>query len=323
MTARSLLRFLPLSLALLALTTGARECEGPAPDGSCELGGVIYANGDSMPSRDGCNTCTCIDGEPSMCTEAECPVGPACVVDGVSYPDGSSGIPAPDGCNSCTCDGGALACTEIACPPMGGACVVDGVSYPDGATDVPAPDGCNTCHCDDGTVTACTEIGCTPPPGACSVYGESYPAGWVPSPDGCNTCRCSPDGEVSYECTEAVCGPPAIEVCTAWSSPFMTDAFDLSAIRVTGDILEADVAYSGGCAHHYFRLCYDPAFLESNPVQVNLRLEHDGQADPCEAYPMETRSFDLTPLADAYRAGYGVEHDRVLLRLGDGAEYSF
>ena len=83
------------------------------------------------------------------------------------------------------------------------------------------------------------------------------------------------------------------------------------------------MSYSGGCASHYFRLCYDSAFLESFPVQANLRLEHDSQGDMCEAYPTETRQFDLRPLADAYRAAYRTENGTVILRLGDGATYPF
>lgn len=47
---------------------------------------------------------------------------PACKVDGVVYPDGTSGIPDPTSCNGCTCKAGALSCTEIYCPtpcPLG------------------------------------------------------------------------------------------------------------------------------------------------------------------------------------------------------------
>ncbi len=316
-------RVLPLAALALALTTGAHECEhdGPPP-GSCEVGGVIYEDGmGGVPSPDGCNTCVCSAGALTSCTEAECPPpGGACVVGGVTYPDGARGIPAPDGCNSCACSAGALACTEIACTPPDGSCVVRGITYPDGATGVPAPDGCNTCSCESGVVTGCTELACAGP--ACSVYGRSYADGWAPAPDGCNTCACE-DGQVSVACTEIACATPVIEACTAWSAPFTSDAFDLNGVAVAGDNLEVSVAYSGGCANHYFRLCYEPAFLESNPVQVELRLEHDGQGDPCEAYPSETRAFDLRPLAAAYNAAYGASGGTVHLRLGEGASYTF
>ncbi|MGE0785407.1 MAG: hypothetical protein AB7S26_06955 [Sandaracinaceae bacterium] len=314
------LRSVPLVFGFVALTMGARECETPAP-GSCVVDGVTYANGSSAPSPDGCNTCSCIDGEITACTERACaPPDGMCEVDGVFYPHGTSGIPAPDGCNTCVCNAGALACTEIGCAPPDGACVVDGVSYPSGSGGIPSPDGCNVCGCNDGLLI-CTERACAPEPGVCSVFGTAYADGWLPSPDGCNSCGCD-DGHNAGICTEIACGPIAIEACTAWSSPFVSDRFDLNGVTLSGDTLTADVAYSGGCAPHYFRLCYD-AFLESNPVQVDLRLEHDAQGDECEAYPSESRSFDLGPLADAYRAGYGTPNGRLILRIGDGLDYTF
>lgn len=247
-------------------------------------------------------------------TQCEAPPG-SCTVDGVVYEDGARDIPAPDGCNVCFCEDGALACTERACLPDEGECIVGDVSYPNGSSNVPAGDGCNTCSCSDGQLVACTEIACS----SCSVYGETY-TGSAPSNDGCNTCGCE-DGRVTAACTRIGCGPIAIEPCTAWSE-FPSDAYDLGEVAISGDTLSATVSYSGGCEPHYFRLCYD-AWLESFPVQVEVRLEHDGQNDACEAYPTETREFDLRPLADAYRELYAAENGTVIVRLGAGAEYTF
>lgn len=253
------------------------------------------------------------------CDSGEPPPG-SCEVDGVVYDDGTYGVPAPDGCNTCSCEDGVVSgCTEIACP-TDGTCVVDGVSYPDGSS-VPAADGCNTCSCDAGTVTACTEIACAPPGGACSVFGVSYDAGWAPSSDGCNTCDCTA-GHIGAACTDRACALPLIEECTAWSE-FPSHSFDLDAVRVDGDTLSVDVSYSGGCEAHFFRLCYEPGFLESFPVQADLRLEHDSQNDTCEAYLSETRQFDLRPIAASYAAGYGEEHATVILRIGDYPHYVF
>lgn len=42
--------------------------------------------------------------------------GRSCVVNGVTYPDGSVNVPAGDGCNVCSCSGGVLGCTKKACP---------------------------------------------------------------------------------------------------------------------------------------------------------------------------------------------------------------
>jgi hypothetical protein len=239
----------------------------------------------------------------------------------MTYPDGATDVPAPDGCNTCSCEDGELtACTEIACEPPDSSCIVGGIAYPDGASDVPAPDGCNTCSCEDGELTACTEIACGPNDTACTVFGQSYPGDWAPAPDSCNTCLCE-DGMIRDGCTKIACAPAEIVPCNSLS-PFESDPFDLESVSVNGDLLEVDVAYSGGCQPHYFRLCY-AGFLESSPVETNLRLQHDGQGDPCEAYPSETRVFDLSPLKADYRSSYGTDSGTIRLRLGDGADYSF
>ncbi|MEM9189363.1 MAG: hypothetical protein AAGF12_09315 [Myxococcota bacterium] len=317
-------RLLFVSLATLfgLLAMGVDSCGDSHTTGVCTVDGVVYANGDrGVPAGDGCNTCTCTDGAVGGCTEIACPPGGgSCTVEGMVYADGRTGIPSADGCNTCSCDKGSLICTERGCPPAGGACLVNGVSYPNGSTDVPAPDGCNTCSCEDGLVTGCTEIACPPGGPACSVFGVLYSDGWAPAPDGCNSCGCE-NGMVNGVCTEAGCGPIPIEECGP--SSFVSHPFDLGPATITGDTLDIEVSYSGGCAPHYFRLCYDPSFLESNPVQANVRLEHDSQRDPCEAYPTEQRSFDLTPLRNAYRDAYRTSSGSVILRLGPGVRYNF
>jgi hypothetical protein len=306
----------------LPLALGARECEGddPPPPGVCRVGDRVYEDGDtSVPARDGCNTCTCNDGRLVECTARACPDDGACELGGMYYANGTGGIPAPDGCNTCSCEDGVLLCTEIACPPPDGSCVVAGMSYPSGSTGIPAPDGCNTCSCEDG-VLGCTERAC-PPAGECSIFGTEYAEGWAPSSDGCNSCSCV-DGEVQLDCTERGCGALPIEPCENFSS-FMSDHYAIEGMRVEGDMLSLDLGYSGGCVpHDYFRLCY-AGFLESLPVQVELRLEHDGQGDACEAWETSTRTFDLTALADRYRELYRTEHASVILRLGEGATYTF
>lgn len=309
-------------LGVAMLTMGVDSCGDSHEAGVCTVNGVSYANGDrGVPAGDGCNTCSCENGSLTGCTEIACPPGGgACVVDGVAYADGATGIPAPDGCNTCVCTEGGLACTDLACPPTGGSCVVDGVTYADGASDVPAPDGCNTCTCDNGLVTSCTEIGCPPGGPACSVFGESY-NDWAPSPDGCNTCGCD-NGQVNNVCTELACGPIPIQPCDELST-FMSHPYELGPVTITGDTLSAQVSFSGGCAPHFFRLCYDRAFLESNPVQVEVRLDHDSQFDPCEAYPTETREFDLTALRQEYERAYMATSGTMILRMGGGVTYTF
>ena len=103
------------------------------------------------------------------------------------------------------------------------------------------------------------------------------------------------------------------------------DAFELVEASISGDRLATVVAYSGGCAEHDFTLCWpEPVFLESDPVQVNLEILHDGHGDACEAYPSESRDFDLAPLAAAWRAAYGAGSGELTIHLhGQTLAYRF
>ena len=84
---------------------------------------------------------------------------------------------------------------------------------------------------------------------------------------------------------------------------------------IEGDTLRLTVSYTGGCRRHDFTLVADDAFQESNPVQLDVFLAHDGNDDRCEAYPTETYEFDLTPVRTLYRETYGTDAGAVLLRL--------
>eukprot|EP00634_Sargassococcus_sp_CCMP2135_P016200 CAMPEP_0198656514 /NCGR_PEP_ID=MMETSP1467-20131203/9944_1 /TAXON_ID=1462469 /ORGANISM="unid. sp., Strain CCMP2135" /LENGTH=150 /DNA_ID=CAMNT_0044392557 /DNA_START=163 /DNA_END=615 /DNA_ORIENTATION=- len=112
-------------------------------------------------------------------------------------------------------------------------------------------------------------------------------------------------------------GPIGIVPCQELNS-FMSHPYELGSATITGDTLDVEVSFSGGCEPHFFRLCYGPAFMESNPVQARVRLEHDSQNDACEAYLTETRSFDLSHLRRAYQAAYREASGTVILRLGPG-----
>lgn len=104
-------------LAALSLTV-AVGCGGDAGK-QCVVDGTTYKPGQSFPSPDGCNSCTC-DGATgsASCTLLACaPV--QCLYEGKSYNPGES-FPSVDGCNTCTCGStGVVGCTKIACtmPP--------------------------------------------------------------------------------------------------------------------------------------------------------------------------------------------------------------
>lgn len=95
---------------------------------------------------------------------------------------------------------------------------------------------------------------------------------------------------------------------------------------IDGDTLWVDVGYGGGCEEHSFVVCWDSAFDESDPVQVNLELFHGGVADACEAYIYETLELDLTPLKDAWHTSYGTGAGTITIHLagyGESLEYTF
>jgi hypothetical protein len=151
-------------LLALAVTACGGMTSDPPTQGPCE-------DGETKPSEDGCNTCTCTDGA-WLCTQSPCPE-PAC-----EPGDGSN-----DGCNTCTCTAeGIWACTDLICEPL---CMDGNVMT----------ESCNTCTCVDGN-WACDESACI----AFCQAGSVKAAG-----DGCNTCSCE-DG--AWLCTEKACAEP-------------------------------------------------------------------------------------------------------------------
>ena len=101
-----------LLLAGLVLS-GNTQCQPlPVEPDGCEYGGEYYEPGESFPSEDGCNTCSCGGGGAIACTLRAC----GCVYGGQWYEYGDTFM-ADDGCNTCTCSDGGVACTEMACLP--------------------------------------------------------------------------------------------------------------------------------------------------------------------------------------------------------------
>jgi hypothetical protein len=122
---------------------------------TCSLEGsaTTYAVGESVPSPDGCNDCTCT-AEGVACTTKACEPR-ACSTEAMLCPDGTAVGRTGPNCEFAPCPGAG----------PGGTCTVDGKTYEAGEPFT-APDGCNTCSCGDGGQAACTEracLGCVPP----------------------------------------------------------------------------------------------------------------------------------------------------------------
>ena len=84
-----------------------------------------------------------------------------------------------------------------------------------------------------------------------------------------------------------------------------TDGLAIDDVTLNGNVLDVDLSYGGGCARHEIDLALVNGWLESDPVQVHGFLSHEDHDDPCDALITETRSFDLEPVATAYREAYG------------------
>lgn len=161
----------------------------------CDYAGKHFAIGDSFPSSDGCNQCSCQKDGSVVCTERAC-VNTQC--GGLL----GRGCPKDQYCNF----------------PLDAAC---------GAADqtgvcTPIPSGCTTqydpvCGCDDMTYgNACTAAAagvsiasqgeCASNSG-CDYAGKHYDTGAsFPASDGCNHCSCQPDGKAI--CTLIACPAP-------------------------------------------------------------------------------------------------------------------
>ena len=128
--------FLVQLLAFGLALTGLAGCEPgntpPVPGDVCLVDGKIYRAGDTFPSPDGCNSCSCAAGGQVACTLKACiDAGSSggCTYGGKRYAEGDN-FPSTDGCNSCFCGAnGSVGCTKRACPaPAPKGCMRGGCS---------------------------------------------------------------------------------------------------------------------------------------------------------------------------------------------------
>ncbi|KAK2842201.1 hypothetical protein Q5P01_012401 [Channa striata] len=165
-------------------TSGKVTCQSTIK--GCELDGNIHNVSYSI--QDGCQTCTCKDGNrecsplacPSLdCTQKEtvpghcCQQCRGCVHLGVRYDHGAKWRPAENPCDFCYCLEGHARCereqchtpcknpaapSPNACCPVCQGCGVNGHDYPNGAV-IPNGDHCQECTCVNGNVV-CSTLPC-------------------------------------------------------------------------------------------------------------------------------------------------------------------
>ncbi len=294
-----------LAGAIVGLTLAACDL-GPKKIGEESMGdGPVCEEGEKKDADDGCNTCTCSEGE-WACTELACEE-PVCEDGDTKMID----------CNTCGCIDGQWGCTEIGCEPQ--------ECTPGETKEL----GCNTCECTEGGIWGCTDIGCEPQ--ECTPGDKKM--------DDCNACDCTPEGIWAcdtQECPAAVCGDgivgggeqcddgnlvdddecsntcllnAVIEMCLGKGS------LTIESAAIVGDDLVVDVAYSGGCQQHDVGLCWNNVVEESLPPQVGIDLSHDAHGDACEAWIQEQRKVSLLTLKNAL-----ANEDSVLVHLGGWAD---
>ena len=97
------------------------------------------------------------------------------------------------------------------------------------------------------------------------------------------------------------------------------DDFELSAAAISGDTLTVTASYGGGCEEHDFTLVASEAFMESDPVQLQVALAHDANADACERWVTQDYSFDLLPIKERFQGQYHEkpEPGTIVLQLED------
>ena len=103
-----------------------------------------------------------------------------------------------------------------------------------------------------------------------------------------------------------------------------SDLFTVEATNISGDCLELDVSYGGGCTQHTFTSCWDESFAESNPVQAWLWIDHDAMNDPCDGILQDTWTLDLSALKQAWQTAYQSQTGTIMLHVaGETIQYDF
>lgn len=72
---------------------------------------------------------------------------------------------------------------------------------------------------------------------------------------------------------------------------------DITDVRISGNKLFIDVAYSGGCKDHDFKVIGSAAIQKSLPPIRSIKLIHINNDDNCRAYLMKTLEVDIKALA--------------------------
>ena len=260
---------------LAVLVTGCPVNEG------CVYQGEMFADGESFPDADGCNTCTCNAGK-VLCTVMGC-IEDVCSYQDVDYAAGET-FPDVDGCNTCTCESdGSVACTTMDC--LSDPCDEGFVWYEPGCgeeTGLPVIEaGCyapcegapcesglcqladiNPCVCAEGgdCCDACGALEwlCLDPPvdsAACTPFDETVPAltgaqnSFGECGEGCVSSLTFSDSETEG-CPTArltVCDTTAGETCSTDNSGILTALGHARVVAAAAELQGVSLEEVYGC----------------------------------------------------------------------------
>lgn len=160
----------------------------------------------------------------------------------------------------------------------------------------------------------------------CRTAYVTYPVGATIIGDGCGrefTCQADGNfiGTFPPETPECYIDGP-VQACSSMFPVLApgqappSDPLNIARHRIDGNMLTLDYSFDGGCSAHDFGVCFELEG-ESYPQNVELYLIHDGHGDDCSTMHFtDTITFDLTPLAEAYRNANDSKGDIVQTNYG-------
>jgi hypothetical protein len=95
------------------------------------------------------------------------------------------------------------------------------------------------------------------------------------------------------------------------------DNISITSVQITADVMSVAVQYSGGCREHFIEMYSEKLFMESNPVQLRMRLSHDDNNDACEMIVSDTLYFDLKPVKELFSYYYRGSSGEMYIRIYD------
>ncbi len=212
----------------------------------------------------------------------------------------------------------------LACGPKNGSGDTDAVSDSSGGSttvaeectpgDTKSEGDCSSCVCSDQGAWQCSRCDPTGGPLETSTGGSTTDAASTTGPGTtAQTTTGAETGTTAGETADTTTGDGVLPTCSDLAP---NDDLDIFAAQVVGDELVVEVGYGGGCETHDFTLCFDSIVPDTEVT--NLAIDHDAHGDACEAYLMEMRKFDLTPLQQAGPSPF----EFVLLGL-EGASFTY